>query len=313
MKRMLKVKHGCNVFDEVSVYVRRKGYLYISKTTIMKKNLFLAIALACIVTSPAYVSCSKELAIEPEEQAPKEELPTAEMEEIVAKMKKSFLNQQKPLTEEEMMNQTPMFGTLPYDGENAFITKRNEILAQYTTRTVDGWRITKDAFGLVTRVDFLDNTYSLPPVDGKAFLVKFFGKEAAAEFVRVRDERTKSGKSELYAEYCGDMTVSHYVFNYDSQGVMYSAAGAYYPTDCLNPNPTISSDCARKIFASYLGKSLDKIGGTRLSFELIPNETHFVPTLVYKVILNNEGSSFYTCYAWVDAHSGRLITLEEIS
>ena len=34
----------------------------------MKKNLFLAIALACIVTSPAFVSCSKELAIEPEEQ-----------------------------------------------------------------------------------------------------------------------------------------------------------------------------------------------------------------------------------------------------
>ena len=27
MKRMLKVKRGCNVFDEVSVYIRRKGYV----------------------------------------------------------------------------------------------------------------------------------------------------------------------------------------------------------------------------------------------------------------------------------------------
>ena len=55
---------------------------HISKTTIMKKNLFFAIALACILTSPAFVSCSKELAIEPEEQAPKEEEPGTNPEEV---------------------------------------------------------------------------------------------------------------------------------------------------------------------------------------------------------------------------------------
>ena len=48
----------------------------------MKKNLFFAIALACILTSPAFVSCSKELAIEPEEQAPKEEEPGTNPEEV---------------------------------------------------------------------------------------------------------------------------------------------------------------------------------------------------------------------------------------
>ena len=252
----------------------------------MKKNLITSICFACATFSFILMSCGKgELT----------------MEEQIAEDEKVLTD-----TEKQLLHQTPQFS----EGleETSYYWCRQKIQETYTEEAVDGWIIRKDVDGRVTRVQFEDISVQQPPADGKAFLVKFFGEEAAAQFVKA-DYAGRPENVEYYVQLCGDLEVSSYAFVYDEQGIMRSAGGAYYPTNDLSPNPTISSYAARMIFASHLDITVLCVNEkTRVFVELIPEGEHLVPRLVYSVVLNHgKGVIIDDHVAWIDAHSGRLL------
>ena len=207
--------------------------------------------------------------------------------------------------EQQLLHQTPEYDR---DGVNELARLRVELRQAYTTDTVDGWRITRDGQGYVTRVEFEDISQQQPPADAKAFLVRFFGEEAAAKFVKVYNENYAS-TFEKYELRCGDLTVSSYSFEYSLSGVMLRAYGEYYPSDVLNPNPNISSYLARKILATYYDASVSSIEeNARLRFELFPAGNHFVPRLIYNPRFKaGPGPTTEQIAAYIDAHTGRLI------
>lgn len=250
----------------------------------MKKAL-LSFALLLSGMMMTLMSCDKELTLE----------------ERIAEEENQLTDEEKSL-----LHQTPAYG---FEGED-FSQMRQEVWDAYTNETVYGWHITKDGQGFVTCVEFDDITQKQPPVDGKAFFAKFFSEEVAAKFVRVYYDYRPSNYED-YVLYCGDLVVSSFIFEYDAQGIMRRAQGGYYPIDGLNPNPNISSYLARMILASYLGKSVKEIHEkVPLSFVLIPQATHFVPTLVYHPQGKNvHGPGVGDWVAWVDAHTGRLLTV----
>jgi hypothetical protein len=117
--------------------------------------------------------------------------------------------------EKLLLHQTPEYEY----GSDDFSRKRQAVYDAYTTETVNGWRITRDGQGYVIRVDFEDISLQRPPSTGHSFLVRFFGEEVAAKFVKVNDPHRTSAYEE-YQLRCGDLTVSSYHFNYNEQGVM---------------------------------------------------------------------------------------------
>ena len=206
--------------------------------------------------------------------------------------------------EKQLLHQTPEYEY----GMEDFGRKRQAVYDAYTQVTDNGWRITRDGQGFVIRVDFEDISQLQPPADGKAFLIKFFGEEVAAKFVKVnRPHRTSA--YEEYQLLCGDLTVSSYQFYYNEQGVMLRAYGEYCPIDDLNPYPHISSYLARMILASYFNAPVSSIEeNARLHFLLLPEDNHFVPRLIYNPkFKTGKGPSIGEWAAWIDAHTGRLI------
>lgn len=206
--------------------------------------------------------------------------------------------------EKQLLHQTPEYEY----GLEDYSRKRQAVYDAYTTETVNGWRITRDGQGYVIRVDFEDISLQRPPSTGHSFLVRFFGEEVAAKFVKVNDPHRTSAYEE-YQLRCGDLTVSSYHFNYNEQGVMLYAYGEYCPIDDLNPNPDISNYLARMILASYFDASVSSIEeNARLHFLLLPEDNHFVPRLIYNPkFKTGKGPSVGEWAAWIDAHTGRLI------
>lgn len=252
----------------------------------MKKAL-LSFALLLAGMTMTLMSCDKELTLE----------------ERIAEEEKKLAPEEK-----QLLHQTPAFEDWNYEADNYFRNRELEVQAAASEETIDGWRITKDGQGLVTRVLFDDITQQQPPKNGRAFLIEFFGEAAAEQFVET-DYEGRPDNWELFVQYCGDLEVSQYYFKYDEQGVMRMAQGAYYPTNGLSPVPTISSYVARMIFASCLSQSVSLISEkTPLRIMLIPEGTYYVPTLVYRLMVNHgDGPIVEDRVAWVDAHSGRLL------
>lgn len=248
----------------------------------MKKILLLLAVMPMML-----LSCSNELTLE----------------EQIAEEERALTD-----TEKQLLHQTPQFSeSAEVEDNTSYYWCRQKIQDAYTEEVVDGWIIRKDVDGRVTMVRFEDISLQQPPADGKAFLIKFFGEAAAAQFVKA-DFYGRPENVEYYVQLCGDLEVSSYVFTYDEQGMMKRAGGAYYPTNDLIPNPTISSYAARMIFASHLGISVSSVSEkTQVFIGLIPEGTHFVPRLVYRLILKHEGVYIEDHVAWIDAHSGRLL------
>ena len=207
---------------------------------------------------------------------------------------------------EQLLHQSPVFDL----GLDEYSRLRNQIYAARDEGEANegGWRIQRNADGMVTRVLFEDITQKLPPSSGHDFLVRFFGEEIANQFISYRED-SWSNQIECYKQYCGNLEVSSFRFQYDSSHVMTGAYGEYIPTQGLSPKPTISSKLACKIYASYLDAPIKAINDQpTLCFELIPDGTRFIPYLIYFVeTVRPEGLYIGHHGAWIDAHTGRLI------
>ena len=213
--------------------------------------------------------------------------------------------------EKQLLHQTPEFvGSSFFEQEQQTMAA---IKAATTEETVDGWRIQKDGRGVVTQVVFEDITLQQPPTDGQAYLTRFFGQEAAAQFVKTDGNE----EMEVYTQKYGEYEVAQYGFWYDEQGVMQKAIGTYYPIEGLNLEPTIRPYAARMILASYLGQSVKGIYETpHLGIMMKPDGTQWIPTLVYYVSTKSNNADTVShgevTFAAVDAHTGRLIFVEHI-
>lgn len=207
---------------------------------------------------------------------------------------------------EQLLHQTPVFAS----GLEEITQLSNQI---YVTRqegetNEGGWRTQRNVDGMVTRVLFEDSSQKMPPSNGRDFLVRFFGEEIANQFTSYR-QKGWSNQIEGYKQYCGNLEVSSFMFQYNSSHIMTSAYGEYIPTEGLTPQPTISSELACRIYASYLNCSIDAINDKpTLCFTLIPDGTRFIPCLVYSVeTVRPKGIYCEHQGALVDAHTGRLI------
>ena len=206
---------------------------------------------------------------------------------------------------EQLLHQTPVFAS-----GDEFVQLRNQIYAARDEGETNegGWRIQRNADGMVTKVIFEDINQNMPPSNGRDFLVRFFGEEIANQFTSFRQDGW-SNQIEGYKQYSGNLEVSSFLFQYNSSHVMTSAYGEYIPTGGLNPQPTISSKLACRIYASYLNCSINTINDKpTLCFTLIPDGTRFIPCLTYSVETVRPKGVYCEHYgALVDAHTGRLI------
>lgn len=246
----------------------------------MKKVLLAAVALICM--SVCVASCSKD------EEDNKRNAVTLDIEKLAQ------------WTETEI-------------DVNDFYMKCRDIRNSYQEEDCDGWKITRDGRGQVTKVLFEDNSRQQPPKNGEEFFAMFFDEDVSHSFQRV--EPNYSANSESWIESLGERRISHFSFAYDANGVMTQAQGEYIPLDGFSITPRITAEEA--IYISCHGdipdKSVRKMSAI-LAVEVFPKDSIFVPRLVYTVHFR-PATGAYGCYpgVLVDAQTGKVIATYTIN
>lgn len=254
----------------------------------MKKMQFKTLFLLLAIISAPMVSCGddeNELPNPQEEQTPQEE-------------------QKDTIDEATVLNQTTT-----EISQDEFVRLRAQVYEAWQETEENGWRVTRDGQGLVTRIYFDDTTTCRPPQDAASFFTQFFGKAAASQFKLEHSGGQEGSWGESYSQYFEGLSVSSYHFSFNN-GIMASASGLYIPMDGFIATPAISGDLARRIYASYLKVNVDVVRESpQLSIQLIPDGKQFRPRLVYEVDCRPKtGAVASYPGGWVDARTGRMIT-----
>ena len=190
--------------------------------------------------------------------------------------------------------------------------------AKRTTTYINGAEITKDGYGHIKWISFLNCPN--PPATAEEMFQQYMGLDMDGNFELYRQETVKNEPNSL--------TLECYRQRY--KGVIVSAAGysirfrdgkigdcngLYLEIKDLNIKPAISSLKAREIYAKYLGVSVEQITehGTDpwaddcLMIMDLPkdrNSTVWAPRLVYSFyykVTSDKGTGY------IDAQTGRML------
>jgi len=189
-----------------------------------------------------------------------------------------------------------------------FSEMRQNVYDSWIEEDCDGWKITRNGRGQVTKVIFENNSKRQPPKNAEEFFDMFFDKNVAKHFKQDRPFNEANNINELWIEYAGKFEVSYYSFLYEN-GIMTWAGGEYIPLDNFNTKPRISEKEA--IYISCHGQIPDenrvKLSAV-LGVTLFPEGGVFVPRLLYDIHFRPTLGG-YGCYpgVTVDAHTGKVV------